>query len=118
MGKCSRTNKYRPKRAGLETVKDRRKRQMRDAEKMTVDEVRVVKRRGKREREPQEMKAKSWETKLKGLLKLNRQITELRKKEPLDAQQRAKLDRRDDVLLEIDAIVAAHPDAAQKFRIR
>mmetsp|Transcript_20865 Transcript_20865/g.67211 ORF Transcript_20865/g.67211 Transcript_20865/m.67211 type:complete len:129 (-) Transcript_20865:634-1020(-) len=118
MGKCTRTNKTRPKRCGLETVKQRQKRQLVSAKESSVSEIRVVRRRGpKGERAPAAVARAQppggWECRLKALLKVHQQIGELRRRDAadLDAQQRRKVERRDAVLLEIDAILEAHPDA-------
>ena len=124
MGKCSRTNKIRPKRQnGIETVKQRRKRQLAGFKASSVDEVRVVRKRGeaKKEREPagEAKKVPAWEVRFKALLKTNAQIGDLRRRladgEDLDAQQTEKIKRRDAILLEIDDLVDKHPALAANF---
>uniref|UniRef100_A0A7S3NKF6 Uncharacterized protein n=1 Tax=Aureoumbra lagunensis TaxID=44058 RepID=A0A7S3NKF6_9STRA len=124
MGKCSRTNGIRIKRSGLETVKQRHKRQLREADQVTVKELRVVRRKRseKMSRAPEGLRAKSpqWEIKLKALLKLNKEIKNLLSRQEagddLDEQQLRKIERRDDILLQIDSILSKHRDVAhEKF---
>lgn len=85
MGKCTRTNKTRPKREGIETVKERRARQTKAARDSSVEDIRVVRRRGpKPERAPAgelPKKRTAPDARLKALLKLNKQIAALREKQ-------------------------------------
>jgi len=121
MGFSNVTGARRPKRPGCETKSERAKRRKRDNEAQSVSELRVVKQRGgaRSEREPEQLaKTRSrWEKKLVALLKANAAIKALRARrdggEPLDAQQEAKIARGDGVLLEIDALVAENPRAAE-----
>lgn len=122
MGFSNVTGARRPKRPGCETKSERAKRRKRDNEAQSVTELRVVKQRGggaRGEREPEQLaKTRSrWEKKLVALLKANAAIKALRSRrdggEALDAQQEAKVARGDGVLLEIDALVAENPRAAE-----
>lgn len=125
MAKCSVTGRVRPKRHGLETVKQRRQRQRVEADKSRVEDIRVVKKRGPAAERavvgirPQRNARHS---RLRSLLKLNAQIKVLQARADaggdLDCQQRRKLARRDEVLLEIDEILTHAGPALANFANR
>mmetsp|Transcript_29705 Transcript_29705/g.100035 ORF Transcript_29705/g.100035 Transcript_29705/m.100035 type:complete len:145 (-) Transcript_29705:80-514(-) len=120
MGKCSETNKSRYKRTtGHETIRERRLRQKTIVDRMVATDVRVVKTLGpKKEREPQGFapSRKQWEKKLLSLLKANDACKvlalKMRDGADLDMQQLLKLERSDDILLEIDEIISKYPRQA------
>lgn len=99
-------------------MKQRKKRQRMAGEKQTVEDVRVVKKKGKKAPREQPRSVASTEfvkkkldkrqSRLRALMKTNARIKELQalvdSGVELDEQQRRKLERRDEVLLEIDRI--------------
>lgn len=122
MAKCSVTGSVRPKRHGVETVKQRRQRQRVEADKSRAEDIRVVRKRGPAAERvvvgfrPQR---KACQSRLRSLLKLNQQIKALQARadagSDLDCQQRRKLARRDEVLLEIDEILTKGGPATANF---
>lgn len=111
MGKQTKTGRTRPKRPGLETVKERHKRHKKEAATVTVDELRVVRKRGpKKERIVESEKKPTINRRLRSLLKSNEHIKRLQARrdqgETLDDQQLRKLARRDQILLQIDALTS------------
>lgn len=104
----------------------RRKRQRLANDKLSVEELRVVKKqrptKAERVAVGPEAKRPAWEVRLRALLKTNKRIKDLASRadqgDDLNDHQKLKLQRRDAVLLEIDAILVAHPDAADRLNQR
>lgn len=125
MGFSNVTGKSRPKRPGCETKSERNKRKARQNDQETVEELRVVKAKrcgakgGERAPEQLTKKKSQWEKKMAALLKTNDAIKALDARraagEDLDGQQLAKLARRDEVLLSLDALMEERPREAAAF---